>query len=300
MINKFLNSDLDNIYQKYGLAAAAGTTVSLASLILMAVLIATGDVSLDEVKTRKIADIVMPPKDLELIDSFERPEEAEPEPDQLPPDVDIDTVEDFIRDFISRSPLTNPVSPITRYINERIDEFKEWDVFITCPLKKGKYTNRKINIGDFIINTSARQLIKESEDKIKFANGKVSSRGIERVGLSEHAVKKAIDTWTIENAERIKKGTEKIDGYPDSIFRLKGRNPLLIIHFIDLFKDKYSNRQFNELQDFAYTTWSISFPPTEYEQKKTDYIVNKVWIQQNFFDTLSDQESDDFKGSDGN
>ena len=95
MINKFLNSDLDNIYQKYGLAAAAGTTVSLASLILMAVLIATGDVSLDEVKTRKIADIVMPPKDLELIDSFERPEEAEPEPDQLPPDVDIDTVEDF-------------------------------------------------------------------------------------------------------------------------------------------------------------------------------------------------------------
>ena len=95
MINKFLNSDLDNIYQKYGLAAAAGTTVSLASLILMAVLIATGDVSLDEVKTRKIADIVMPPKELELIDSFERPEEAEPEPDQLPPDVDIDTVEDF-------------------------------------------------------------------------------------------------------------------------------------------------------------------------------------------------------------
>ena len=95
MINKFLNSDLDNIYQKYGLAAAAGTTISLASLILMAVLIATGDVSLDEVKTRKIADIVMPPKDLELIDSFERPEEAEPEPDQLPPDVDIDTVEDF-------------------------------------------------------------------------------------------------------------------------------------------------------------------------------------------------------------
>ena len=80
MINKFLNTDLDNIYQKYGLAAAAGTTVSLLSLILMAVLIATGDVSLDEVKTRKIADIVMPPQDLELIDSFERPEEADQSP----------------------------------------------------------------------------------------------------------------------------------------------------------------------------------------------------------------------------
>ena len=36
----------------------------------------------------------MPPKELELIDNFERPEEAEPEPDGTP-DVDIDTVEDF-------------------------------------------------------------------------------------------------------------------------------------------------------------------------------------------------------------
>ena len=98
MINKFLNTDLDNIFLKNIVddnPAAAGTTVSLLSLILMAVLIATGDVSLDEVKTRKIADIVMPPQDLELIDSFERPEEAEPEPDQLPPDVDIETIEDF-------------------------------------------------------------------------------------------------------------------------------------------------------------------------------------------------------------
>ena len=91
MIEKFLNTDLDNVYQKYGLAAAAGTTISIASLMLMAVLIATGDVSLDDVKTRKIVDVVMPPKDLELIDNFERPDEAEPEPDQLPPDVDIET-----------------------------------------------------------------------------------------------------------------------------------------------------------------------------------------------------------------
>jgi hypothetical protein len=212
----------------------------------------------------------------------------------------IDTVEDFIRDFISRSPLTNPVSPITRYINERIDEFEEWDIFITCPQKKTKYANRTIKIGDFIIPTSARQLIKESEDKIKFANGKVSGRGIEKVGLSEHAVKKAIETWITENEERIKNGKVKVDGYPDSIFRIKERNPLLVIHFLDLFKTKESNRHFYELQDFAHTTWSISFPPTNYEQKKTDYIVNKVWIQQNFFDTLSDQESNEFIGSDGN
>ena len=79
----------DNPYQKYGLAAAGGTVVSFASILLMALLIATGEVSLDDSNLRKIVDVVMPVRDPELIDSVERPEEAEPEPDQLPPDVDI-------------------------------------------------------------------------------------------------------------------------------------------------------------------------------------------------------------------
>ena len=69
--NKALNSQLkdensfslkklivdDNPYQKYGLAAAGGTVVSFASILLMALLIATGEVSLDESNLRKIVDI---------------------------------------------------------------------------------------------------------------------------------------------------------------------------------------------------------------------------------------------------
>ena len=106
--------------------------------------------------------------------------------------------------------------------------------------------------------------------------------------------------WNIENMERISKGQVKSDGYPDSIFRIKDRKPLLVIHFLDLFKTKESNRHLCDLEDFAHTTWSISFPPTKYEQDKTDYIVNKVWIQQNFFNNLSEQEEDELRGSDGN
>ena len=86
----------DNPYQKYGLAAAGGTVVSFASILLMALLIATGEVSLDDVKLRKIVDVVMPVRDPELIDSVERPEEAEPEPDQLPPEVDIENIEELL------------------------------------------------------------------------------------------------------------------------------------------------------------------------------------------------------------
>ncbi len=39
----------DNPYQKYGLAAAGGTVVSFASILLIALLIASGEVSLDDV-----------------------------------------------------------------------------------------------------------------------------------------------------------------------------------------------------------------------------------------------------------
>ena len=86
----------DNPYQKYGLAAAGGTVVSFASILLMALLIATGEVSLDDMKLRKIVDVVLPVRDPELIDSVERPEEAEPEPDQLPPEVDIENIEELL------------------------------------------------------------------------------------------------------------------------------------------------------------------------------------------------------------
>ena len=88
--------DDDSPYQKYGLAAAGGTVVSFTSILLMALLIATGEVSLDESNLRKIVDVVMPVRDPELIDSVERPDEAEPEPDQLPPEVDIENIEELL------------------------------------------------------------------------------------------------------------------------------------------------------------------------------------------------------------
>ncbi len=72
-----------NDYQKYGLIAAGGTFFAIFSLLFMAALIATGDVSLDDINTRKIADFLMPERELELMDdSMERPEEQEPPPDR--------------------------------------------------------------------------------------------------------------------------------------------------------------------------------------------------------------------------
>ena len=77
------------------------------------------------------------------------------------------------------------------------------------------------------------------------------------------------------------------------------RKPLLVIHFIDLFKNKESSRYSNDKDDFAHATWSISFPPTKYNQDETEFIVNKTWIQNNFFDTLESNYMNELRGSDG-
>ena len=83
---------------------------------------------------------------------------------------------------------------------------------------------------------------------------------------------------------------KKDDGYPDSIFRIKGRKPLLIIHFIDLYSDPKNKRELHDLDDFAHTGWSISFPPSDYQQQRVEYIVNRTYTQQNFFDDLNLEE----------
>ena len=53
----------DSPYQKYGLAAAGGTVVSFASILLMALLIATGEVSLDDSNLGNIVGVVVPVRD---------------------------------------------------------------------------------------------------------------------------------------------------------------------------------------------------------------------------------------------
>ena len=68
------------------------------------------------------------------------------------------------------------------------------------------------------------------------------------------------------------------------LFRIKGRKPLLVLHFIDLFEDTNSLRYSYIEDDLAHAAWSISFPPTKHHQEPTQYIVNKVWIQMNLFD----------------
>ena len=214
--------------------------------------------------------------------------------------IDLNYIEEYISEFISRSPLTNPIYAIRKYINGRIDELSTWDVFITSPLKKSLYEYRKITFDNISIGTSGRQLIIESDEKIKFANGKISGRGVEKVGLSELQVKRAIDNWKDENRTKINRGDLEEDAYPDSIFRIKGRRPLLVIHFIDLFKDRESSRFSSDKDDFAHATWSICFPPTKYDQEQTEYIVNKVWRQTNFFDILETNDLNDLRGSDGN
>ena len=205
-------------------------------------------------------------------------------------EVNVEQIIDFLLKFKSFSSLTNPINPIVSYIEKREnDEMKNWDVFIYCPLAKRKYPSRNIPIGNSLIPVQSRELIKKSPSIIKFSQGKISARFIEKIGLSEKEVSEAISKWKKENITS-NEVNKKDDGYPDSIFRIKGRKPLLIIHFIDLYSDPKNKRELHDLDDFAHTGWSISFPPSDYQQQRVEYIVNRTYTQQNFFDDLNLEE----------
>ena len=150
-------------------------------------------------------------------------------------EVNVEQIIDFLLKFKSFSSLTNPINPIVSYIEKREnDEMKNWDVFIYCPLAKRKYPSRNIPIGNSLIPVQSRELIKKSPSIIKFSQGKISARFIEKIGLSEKEVSEAISKWKKETITS-NEVNKKDDGFPDSIFRIKGRKPLLIIHFIDLY-----------------------------------------------------------------
>ena len=190
--------------------------------------------------------------------------------------INVSLVESLLAKFKSSSSLTYPINPVLDYIEKRSDsELKNWDVFIPSIIGNSRYGKRKIEISGIPITTQTRAFIETDDGRLKLSNrGKVSGRYIEKVGISPDQVEKTIASWRMENPLKSK------DAYPDSIFRIKNRSPLLVIHFIDLFKEIGSPREFSNKDQFSITAWSLSFPPSTIRQEKVEYLVNKTWTRQ--------------------
>ncbi|MGI9362462.1 MAG: Z1 domain-containing protein, partial [Parasphingorhabdus sp.] len=198
-------------------------------------------------------------------------------------DVSPEPIMDFISAFRNHpaSIKTDP-QPVRRYIEERQDgELAKWDVLFTG-IKSGDdkglqdrslgipiNCQRRMEGGDRAENRRAGRLPVTNKQR-------VASRGVEKTGLT---------TGQIETAERNYRAQEGKENFPDRIYREVRERPLLIVHLLAI------GDEGDDLSAHKPTVaWSISFPKTEMEDKRVEYVVNTTWWKDNYGDEVEDEE----------
>ena len=116
---------------------------------------------------------------------------------------------------------------------------------------------------------------------------RVASRGLERVGLSEERIRQAEE----EYAESIGHSSGKSINYPDRIYRQVRTYPLLVVHLLAIGAEGEDLRATEPT-----VAWSISFPKTDREETKVQYVVNTVWFQERYGG--EDEDEDEAAGDD--
>lgn len=201
-------------------------------------------------------------------------------------DVPVAPIRTFITGFVNHplSMLTDP-GPVGRYIEDREDsELRLWDVLFV-----GVRTDREpdTSLGVPIVLQQRTAGTKSDSSTLRITNKqRVSSRGVERAGLSESDIGKAEKEFAAD-----KEPGARLN-YPDRIYRAVRSRPLLIIHLLEVLKP---DGQGEKLHDQPVVAWSISFPETKRPEQRVEYVVTTNWLRENFREDLEDEEmeSDD-------
>ncbi|MBW3090058.1 Z1 domain-containing protein [Bifidobacterium miconisargentati] len=220
------------------------------------------------------------------------------------------TVRQFIREYhnCSRSPKSEPAS-IIRHIS-RLDEYghDSWDIYIASGEagSSGEFhlsdtdPNKQVSL-----RRERRSPSPDTTDLVFMVkNGRLASRGVEKVTLNKDQVRQAEDRFHEQHKDESSK-----KNVSDIYYRqVPGRKPLLIIHPVMLqFKDEKDYQQ-NWLENTAIRNhdiwpsydyaeeaigWSISFPEVGIPAE-TYYTYNDVMIRHmGLTPDIENEEQDD-------
>ena len=197
----------------------------------------------------------------------------------------------FLTEFRNHegSPLTSG-DPVRRYIEERRhDELAEWDVLFVSVWTDTNAADTSLGRG---ILRQRRTEGGRSDAKTLLVGNKqrVSSRGIERTGLTNEQRSLAEEEYRkeLERDGRLVEG-RSIE-IPDLAYRRMRTRPLLMVHLIDII-----TRDPDDSLTQPVVAWGISFPATQREEKRVEYVVNTTWLRENFRD---DVDEDEMQGDD--
>jgi len=169
--------------------------------------------------------------------------------------------------------------PVLGYIGDRAEsELSKWDVFIVSLKDPGPGgVDESLGLRINCQERTAGAGVNSTMD-LKLSNRqRVSSRGIERAGLSEEEVQQA-------RADAASSSSE-LKNIPDYFYRRRRSTPLLMVHLIRVVPESLSTPIAEPV-----VAWGVSFPSTEMPQKRTQYSVNTVWLHEQYGGDLDREE----------
>ena len=174
--------------------------------------------------------------------------------------------------------------PVRRYIRERqADELDDWDIYFPGLTRErappGSLEDSSVG---FPLICQRRAAGPRSDDTTLMVTSRqrVSSRGIERAGLTETEVRCAQEDYRRRYPNR--------KNYPDWIYREVRTRPLLVLHMLAI------GEEGDDLSaERPVVAWSISFPTTRREETRVEYVVNTTWYQEHYGDEDDDETGDD-------
>ena len=182
--------------------------------------------------------------------------------------VPVALVMDFLTAFENHpgSMLSEP-GPIRQYIQRRAEtELANWEVFFPGLKKSSEFSLRDSGLGfELICQRRARGDNGTGNALHVGSRQRVSSRGVEKVGLTDAEVEEVESRYRVKYPEK--------QNFPDLIYREVRKRPLLVVHLLAIGKDDTDLSKSS-----PHVAWSVSFPSTVIEEGKVEYVVNSRWL----------------------
>ena len=183
--------------------------------------------------------------------------------------------------------VTTQIDPVRRYISERqSDELDRWDIYFPGLTRERAppafLVDSSLGFPLICQRRAEGRPRRDDATLLVTSRQRVSSRGIERTGLTETQVRCAQEDYRRRYPDR--------RNYPDRIYRKVRTRPLLVVHMLAI------GDEGDDLNAHPpVVAWSISFPTTRREERKVEYVVNTTWYQEHY----GDEDDDEPGGDDG-
>ena len=206
--------------------------------------------------------------------------------------VPVGPVLNFLTEFRNHEGgLLTSGDPVRRYIEERRDdELAKWDVLFASVFTETNAADT--SLGRRILRQRRTEGGRSDARTLLVGNRqRASSRGIDRTGLTSEQRSLAEEEYRkgLESAGRLAEG-RSIE-FPDLAYRKMRTRPLLMVHLIDIITIDPGDSLTQPV-----VAWGISFPATQREEKRVEYVVNTTWFRENFREDVDEEE---MQGDDG-